>query len=70
MPGCRETVIHEKNGLLVPEKNPKALANAMIKLLNKEDKKIKKMAHESFLIAKNKYEINKVNQSILDIMHL
>ena len=70
MPGCRETVIHEKNGLLVPEKTPKALANAMIKLLNKEDKKIKKMAHESFLIAKNKYEINKVNQSILDIMHL
>ena len=70
VPGCRETVIHEKNGLLVPEKNPKALANAMIKLLNKEDKKIKKMAHESFLIAKNKYEINKVNQSILDIMHL
>ena len=70
VPGCRETVIHKKNGLLVPEKNPKALANAMIKLLNKEDKKIKKMAHESFLIAKNKYEINKVNQSILDIMHL
>ncbi|MBD1109349.1 glycosyltransferase family 4 protein [Pelagibacterales bacterium SAG-MED50] len=70
VPGCRETVIHKKNGLLVPEKDPLALANAMMKLLKEKDKKIKKMAKESFLIAKNKYEINKVNQSILDIMNL
>ena len=70
VPGCRETVIHKKNGLLVPEKDPQALANAMVRLIKEKDKNIKKMAHESFLIAKNKYEIKKVNQSILDIMNL
>ena len=70
VPGCRETVIHKKNGLLVPEKDPQALAHAMVRLIKEKDKNIKKMAHESFLIAKNKYEIKKVNQSILDIMNL
>jgi glycosyltransferase involved in cell wall biosynthesis len=70
VPGCRETVIHKKNGLIVPAKNSLALANAMTELLNEKDRIIKKMAHESFLIAKKKYEINKVNQSILDIMNL
>ena len=70
VPGCRETVIHEKNGLLVPVKNSVALANAMIRLLNETDKNIERMAKESFLIAQNKYEINKVNQSMLNMMDL
>ena len=70
VPGCRETVIHKKNGLLVPVKNYIALANAMMKLLNEKNETIEKMAYESYLIAKNKYEINKVNQSILNIMSL
>ena len=70
VPGCRETVIHEKNGLLVPVKDSVALANAMIRLLNETDKNIERMAKESFLIAQNKYEINKVNQSMLNMMDL
>ena len=70
VPGCRETVVNNKNGLLVPMKNSKALAKAMIKLLKKKDVEIKSMAYESYLIAKNKYEVNKVNQSILKIMCL
>ena len=69
-PGCRETVVHEKNGLLIPIKDSIALANAMIRLLKEKDENINKMAHESYLIAKKKYEINKVNQSMLDIMSL
>ena len=69
-PGCRETVIHGKNGLLVPVKNATALAKAMIKLLNENEKNIKKMAKESYLIAKNKFEIGKVNKSMLKIMNL
>ena len=69
-PGCRETVTHKKNGLIVPVKDSGALANAMIRLLKEKEKILKKMARESFLIARNKYEINKVNQSILDIMNL
>ena len=70
VPGCRETVIHKKNGLIVSPKNPVSLANAMIDLLKVKNNIIKKMANESFIIAKNKYEINKVNKSILDIMNL
>ena len=70
VPGCRETVIHKKNGLLVPPRNPKALAKAMIALLEKKDKTIKSMAKESYLIAKKKYKIEKVNKSILSIIGL
>ena len=70
VPGCRETVIHKKNGLLVPAKDPAALANAMISLLKESNKSIKTMAKESFLIAKKKYEIKKINQNILNIMNL
>ena len=69
-PGCRETVTHEKNGLLVQPKNPVALAEAMIKLINEKDEVIKKMAKESYLKAKDKFEINKVNKSMLEIMGL
>lgn len=68
--GCRETVIHEKNGLLVPAKNPKALADAMIKLLKEKKEKIQDMANQSFLIAKNKYDVRKVNKSILKIINI
>jgi glycosyltransferase involved in cell wall biosynthesis len=69
-PGCRETVIHGKNGLLVPVRNATALAKAMIKLLNEKEETLKKMAKESYLIAKNKFEIGKVNKSMLKTMNL
>ena len=70
VPGCRETVINKKNGLLVPPKNPKALAKAMITLLEQKDKATKSMAKQSYLIAKKKYKIEKVNKSILSIIGL
>ena len=70
VPGCRETVIHKKNGLLVPPKNSEALAKAMIALLEEKDDKIKAMAKESYLIAKEKFQIEKVNKSILNIIGL
>jgi glycosyltransferase involved in cell wall biosynthesis len=69
-PGCRETVVHKKNGLLVPIKNSVALADAMVTLLREKEKIVKRMAHESYLLAKSKYEINKVNKKMLAIMKL
>jgi glycosyltransferase involved in cell wall biosynthesis len=69
-PGCRETVVHKKNGLLVPIKNSVALADAMVTLLREKEKIVKRMAHESYLLAKSKYEINKVNKKMLEIMKL
>lgn len=70
VPGCRETVIHKKNGLLVPPKNSKALAAAMISILHEKEETIQAMGKESYLIAKEKYQIEKVNKSILSIMGL
>ncbi len=34
LPGNRELVTHEENGLLIPTQNPKALAHAILKLYN------------------------------------
>ena len=70
VPGCRETVIHKRNGLLVPAQNSKALEKAMIRLLQEKKEKIQSMANESFLIAKNKYDITKVNKKLLEIINL
>ncbi|MBF0445538.1 MAG: glycosyltransferase family 4 protein [Magnetococcales bacterium] len=39
MPGCRDVVIHDQNGLLVPIKNPVALAQAIGKLLQEPQKR-------------------------------
>ena len=70
VPGCRETVIHKKNGLLVPPKNSKYLANAMIQLLEETEDKIQTMGKESFNLVKDKYAVDKINKSILQIMNL
>ena len=70
VPGCRETVVHEKNGLLIPARDIASLTNAMIRLLEEKEGVIQNMAKESFLIAKNKFEINKVNDSLFNIMGL
>ena len=69
-PGCRETVVHKKNGLLIPIKDSAALAHAMLLLLRKKNKIVKKMAYESYLLAENKFEINKINKKMLEIMNL
>jgi glycosyltransferase involved in cell wall biosynthesis len=70
VPGCRETVIDGKNGLLVYSKNSKSLANAMIQLLRETDDKIQRMGKESFILTKDKYDVDKVNKEIVDIMNL
>ena len=37
VPGCREIVIHEKTGLLVPVKESAPLADALLRLINDQD---------------------------------
>lgn len=41
MPGCREIVQHEKNGLLVPVRDPRALADAIRLLIENPDLRVK-----------------------------
>lgn len=68
-PGCRETVIDGENGYLIPVKNEKELAEKMERLF-KDRELVEKMGKESRRIAEEKYDVHKVNQSIVEIMEL
>ncbi len=69
VPGCRETVINTKNGFIVPKWNPKALAEKMIYFIEHPDK-IQIMGEASHRIAIEKFDANKVNQKLIDILGL
>jgi glycosyltransferase involved in cell wall biosynthesis len=68
-PGCRETVIDGKNGLLVPVKNHKILADKMIWMLENKEQAVK-MGDMSRKICEEKFDVNKVNENILKVMEL
>lgn len=68
--GCRETVRHGKNGLLVACKNSKSLADAMLRLLQEKENKIQSMGKASFILAKKKYDVKKVNKKLMSILNL
>ena len=59
-PGCRETVIHERNGYLVPVGDPLALSEAMRKLVGNRDQ-IRTMGSRSRKLAEELYDVDKVN---------
>lgn len=66
-PGCRETVVDNDNGFLVPVKSVEALVVAMKKLIDNPEL-IKKMGQRSREIAEEKYDVHKVNDSMLKAM--
>lgn len=66
-PGCRETVTDGINGLLVPVGNTVAVAEAMKKLISSPSL-CQSMGDEGRRLAKEKYDIRKVNADILDTM--
>jgi glycosyltransferase involved in cell wall biosynthesis len=68
-PGCRETVIEGLNGFLVPVKDVEGLVGKMIWMLENPDK-AKSMGVESLKIAREKYDVEKVNQEIIREMGL
>jgi len=68
-PGCRETVQEGANGFLVPIKDAEALEKAMEKfILNPE--LIPEFGLASRKIAEEKYDVRKVNRTILQAMGL
>ncbi len=69
VPGCRETVINNKNGFLVQVKNVDALAEAMERFI-KNPNLINTMGSRSRMIAEEKYDVHKVNEAILEHMEL
>ena len=69
VPGCRETVIDGVNGFLVEKWNPQALAEKMIYFIE-HPKEIKKMGYESYKIAQEKFDANKVNERLITMLGL
>lgn len=65
VPGCRETVIDGKSGFKVEAKNPEALADAMCKFIE-NPALIKSMGEESYKLCKEKFDVHKVNKSLLE----
>ncbi|MDM8553353.1 glycosyltransferase family 4 protein [Desulfococcaceae bacterium HSG7] len=67
--GCRETVQHGQNGVLVPVKDVPALAAAMEHFI-RHPELIEPMGQRSRQIAVDKYDVRKVNAVILKTMGL
>lgn len=68
-PGCRETVTDGENGFLVPVGDSGALAEAMQRFID-DPTLIAPMGQKSFEIAREKYDVHKVNAAMLRIMGL
>lgn len=67
--GCRETVINELNGFLVPVKDSEAVAEKMEWFINNQ-KKIKSMGEASFELCSEKFDVRKVNREMLIHLNL
>ncbi len=68
-PGCRETVIRGENGILVPPRDPKAVAAAMQRFLD-EPLLAEQMGKASIRFVEEYYDVRKVNRVIMDSMEL
>lgn len=64
VPGCRQTVDDGINGLLVPARDPGALAAAMERLID-EPGRIVEMGARSRQIAERKFDVHRVNDAII-----
>jgi glycosyltransferase involved in cell wall biosynthesis len=68
-PGCRETVRHGENGLLVPVKDVDSLVRAMESFIVSPQLAVQ-MGRRSRLLAEEKYDVIKVNRVIMTAMEL
>lgn len=68
-PGCKDTVIEGENGFLIPIKNSNKLKERMIWFIQNKDQ-WQDMGKQSRKIAEDKFDVHKVNNSILEIMRL
>ena len=69
VPGCRETAVDGINGFLVEKWNPQALAEKMIYFIEHPEE-IKKMGYESYKIAQDKFDADKVNKRLINMLGL
>ena len=67
VPGCRETVIQNRNGFIIPKWDSKTLAEYMIYFIE-NPQQIRFMGDESHKIAIDKFDVEKVNQRLQNIL--
>jgi glycosyltransferase involved in cell wall biosynthesis len=68
-PGCRDTVVDNVNGFLVPVKSVKELSNAMIRCIDNHESLVK-MGLKSRQFIEEKFDVDKVNEVILKQMEV
>lgn len=68
-PGCRETVTPGVNGWIVPPRDSRALADAMIDACQKHTQ-LEIMGNSSRELAESRFDVEKVNDDIVSIMNL
>jgi len=66
VPGCRETVIDGRNGLLVPSHDSSGLAEAMIRLAGDGELRAR-MGQASRSLAEQRFDVHRINE---DLVHL
>ncbi len=69
VPGCRETVIAGRNGLLVPPRDPVALAKAMCHFIE-YPQNIVRMGAESRKLAEQRFDVYVQNRRLMAFMEL
>ena len=69
VPGCRETVVHGKNGYLVPAKNVYELSNRMMWFIENRNM-LDQMGLRSRQIAEERFDVTKINADMMRIMGL
>ncbi len=67
VPGCRETVIHGRNGLLVPAQDARSLADAMLHLAGRPELR-EQMGCESRRLAEERFDVHAINKEIVELL--
>nr|CAD6596168.1 glycosyltransferase family 1 protein [Rhizobium sp. Khangiran2] len=67
--GCRDTVVHGRNGFLVQPRDIETLASAMQRFIH-EPHLIPEMGRQSRILAEERFDVRKVNVKILETMGL
>lgn len=67
VPGCRETVVPDVNGFLVPPRDTMRLKEAMQKFIDNQDL-VEKMGGASRNMAEDRFEVNNVNAVVTGVV--
>ena len=66
-PGCKETIVDNKNGVLIAQKNKQELIDAMKSfIVNKNDIETKGIASRK--LAETKFDVNIINKKLIEII--